>query len=119
MNRRQYTIMGLLVAAAGLHIWLDPTAKSSFKTFLTITPNNWKTVGSAQISIYLFWFIGLASLLLLSDFAPRVALMIAVLILTGAVLVNNDPIATWINNTVANMSNVQPTPPVQEGSAPA
>lgn len=112
MTKTQYTILGLLLGAAGLHIWLDSAAQSNFKQFLTVTPQNWKQLGSATISGYMFWFLSLAAMLVLSDYAPRLALWIAVLILTGAVLINSDPIIKWISNAESAIG-VQKTPPSQ------
>lgn len=108
MTKRQYTILGMLLAAAGLHIWLDSSAQSNFKQFLTITPQNWKQLGANTISGYMLWFLGLAAILLLSDYWPTAAMWIAVLILTGAVLINSDPIVTWISNA-ENAIGVQPS----------
>lgn len=103
MNRHQSTILTLLLVAAGIHIWLDPAAQSNFKQILTITPNNWRQLGANTISGYLLYLLSLAGLLLLSDYAPKAALWIAILVLTGALLVNYKPITAWVNNTVQAM----------------
>jgi hypothetical protein len=103
MTKAQYTILGLLAAAAGLHIWLDPAARGSLKQFLSITPDNWREIGSAQISTYMFWFIALAAILLLSDYLPTVAIWIAVLILTGAILINNQPLTNFVNTALTTI----------------
>lgn len=110
MSKNQYTVLGLLLATAGLHIWLDKRAQDSFLTFLKITPQNWAQIGSDTISAYLMWFIALAAMLLLADYAPKAAIWISVLLLTGAVLINNSALINWLNTTSAFIAGDRPHP---------
>lgn len=104
MNRTQQTILTLILVSTGIHLWLDPAARTRFKEFLTITPNNWQMVGADVLSGWLLYFLSLAALLLLSDYAPRMATWIAWMILLGAVLINYKPITGFLDTAVKSLA---------------
>ncbi len=107
MNKTQWTIFGILAALFALELGINPATKTwaqnfgkSFGFVPLASGETRQRITQDQIALPVMWLVGVAVIMLLADYAPRVALIFVALIAAGVVLMHGDTLA-------ANLSNLQ------------
>jgi hypothetical protein len=99
MSRAQWTVLGLLIALVVLQVAFSPGKSrlgiGSLKTALQGGPLQ---VTPEDASLYVVAALAAGGLILLADYAPRVAITLAALLLLAVGLAKYVPLADWLDN---------------------
>jgi len=105
VTREQWTIFGVLAGLFALEVGINPATRlwlgnfgKSFGVIPLARGETRQQITQDQIALPVMWLVGVAVVMVLADYAPRVALGFVALVTVGVILMHGDTLANSLNN---------------------
>jgi hypothetical protein len=116
MKGQQAAVLGILAALFGLQLSFDPSVKARLGRLGNAVISKQSLTGpsspiGADVTVTLFWLIGVSVLLILAEYMPKLAVWLAILLFVGVAFRYSTQITAWLQKAAPGGVN--------SGSAPA
>lgn len=98
MSKAQWTVLGILAAILGLELTFSTGTRAALAAIAVPAESAKTPQGRQSAALALFFALGAAALLVLADFAPRAAEILAGILLVGVLFARQDPVLTWLTD---------------------